>query len=307
MKKIITLPHNFKLREYQKSAWRYMMNGGNRAILIWHRRAGKDIFCHNFNIASAIKTVGNYWHIMPYYSQIRKALWEARTADGKSYIDFIPPEIIKTVKDQEMAIHLKNGSIIRFLGGDRPNSLVGAAPKGMIISEWALQRPSLWHYLEPILLENDGWCIFNSTPRGTNHAKETFERYQKNQKNFSSILTIDDTKAITPEQIEEIRKQGTPEEIIQQEYYCSFAGTIQGAYYGDILNQLDKRGQIGSIPYDEQALVHTYWDLGWSDYCSIWFIQYVDKEIRIIDFYENSKKRTSFYACLLYTSPSPRD
>ncbi|HUT86400.1 MAG TPA: hypothetical protein VMW66_06170 [Elusimicrobiales bacterium] len=301
-KKLITLPHNFELREYQKPVWQYMRSGGNRAILIWHRRAGKDIFCHNFNIASAIESVGNYWHIMPYYSQIRKALWEARTADGKSYIDFIPREIIKTIKNQEMAIHLKNGSIIRFLGGDRPNSLVGAAPKGMIISEWALQRPSLWHYLEPILLENKGWAIFNSTPRGTNHAKETYDNFVKDPKTYASLLTIKDTKAITEKQIQEIRMSGTPEEIIQQEYYCSFAGTIQGAYYGDLINQAEKQSKICSVPYDEQALVHTYWDLGIDDMMSIWFIQFIGKEIRIIDYYENHNQRLSFYADLLINS-----
>jgi hypothetical protein len=37
-------------RPYQKTAWDYLQNGGKRAYLVWHRRAGKDDVClrHTF-------------------------------------------------------------------------------------------------------------------------------------------------------------------------------------------------------------------------------------------------------------------
>src|ERR1051326_7615965 len=38
----IVLPHKWTPRDYQLPFWRYMENGGRRAIDIWHRRSGKD-------------------------------------------------------------------------------------------------------------------------------------------------------------------------------------------------------------------------------------------------------------------------
>jgi hypothetical protein len=304
--KIINLPHNFTLREYQKPAWNYLANGGKRACFIWHRQGGKDLVGFNWLNASAIKEPGNYWHILPKYKQIRKSIWENRTKEGMSYLDCVPIEALKNgkkgFKNLEMAIHYKNGSIIRLVGGDNPDTLVGASPKGIVISEWAIQRPSIWYYLEPILKNNKGFAIFNSTPRGNNHAKETYDNFLKDPNYFASLLTIDDTKQISKEEIDESRRQGTPEEIIQQEYYCSFAGTIQGAYYGDIINQMEKNDKICGVPYDAQSLVHTYWDLGIDDMTAIWFMQFVGKEIRIIDYYENHNQRLDFYSDYIINS-----
>ena len=38
------LPHEWAPRDYQIPAWEYLEGGGKRACLVWHRRAGKDLF-----------------------------------------------------------------------------------------------------------------------------------------------------------------------------------------------------------------------------------------------------------------------
>jgi hypothetical protein len=40
--------------------------------------------------------------------------------------------------------------------------------------------------------------------------------------------------------------------------------------------------------YDPAAEVYTAWDLGIGDSTAIWFAQTIGREVRIIDFYENS-------------------
>jgi hypothetical protein len=47
----ITLPHNFKLRPYQKPLWNYLEAG---AIAAWHRRAGKDQVTLNWMACAAL-------------------------------------------------------------------------------------------------------------------------------------------------------------------------------------------------------------------------------------------------------------
>ena len=287
------------LRDYQQKIWDKLIKDNiRRSFILMHRRAGKDVFCLQYLIQEAIDIPGNYWYILPQQNQVRRAIWEGITKDGVKYLSFIPEQVIEKVSDMEMKVYLKNGSIISFIGGDRYDTLVGAGIRGAVISEYALQRPNLYDLaIEPMLRETKGWVLFNTTPRGNNHAKDMFDFLTKEMNEGKSAytckLTVDDTGGIvTPEDIEEERRRGKPEELIQQEYYCSFAGAIQGAYYADMLNNCP----LGDYPYDERYPVHTMWDLGVSDTMAIWFVQFVDGTIRVIDYYENHTYGLGHYA-----------
>jgi hypothetical protein len=259
------------------------------------------VFCLQYLIQEAIDVAGNYWYILPQQNQVRRAIWEGITKDGVKYLSFIPEQVIEKISDMEMKVYLKNGSIISFIGGDRYDSLVGAGIRGAVISEYALQRPNLYDLaIEPMLRETKGWVLFNTTPRGNNHAKEMYEFLTKEMEAgrpaFTCKLTVDDTGGIvTAEDIEEERRRGKPEELIQQEYYCSFAGALQGAYYADMLNNCP----LGDYPYDERYPVHTMWDLGVSDSMAIWFVQFVEGTISVIDYYENHTYGLGHYANLV--------
>ena len=287
------------LRDYQQKIWDTLIhNHIRRSFILMHRRAGKDVFCLQYLVQEAIDIPGNYWYILPQQNQVRRAIWEGITRDGVKYLSFIPEQVIEKMSDMEMKVYLKNGSIISFIGGDRYDSLVGAGIRGAVISEYALQRPNLYDLaIEPMLRETRGWVLFNTTPRGNNHAKEMYDFLTSEMKDGKSAytckLTVDDTGGIvTPEDIEEERRRGKPEELIQQEYYCSFAGALQGAYYADMLNNCP----LGDYPYDERYPVHTMWDLGVSDTMAIWFVQFVEGTIRVIDYYENHTYGLGHYA-----------
>ena len=287
------------LRDYQQKIWDTLIkNNIKRSFILMHRRAGKDVFCFQYLIQEAIDVPGNYWYILPQQNQVRRSIWEGITKDGDKYLSFIPEQVIDKISDMEMKVYLKNGSIISFIGGDRYDSLVGAGIRGAVISEYALQRPNLYDLaIEPMLRETKGWVLFNTTPRGNNHAKDMYDFLTKEMNEgksaFTCKLTVDDTGGIvTQEDIDEERRRGKPEELIQQEYYCSFAGAIQGAYYADMLNNCP----LGDYPYDERYPVHTMWDLGVSDTMAIWFVQFVEGTIRVIDYYENHTYGLGHYA-----------
>jgi phage terminase large subunit len=69
-----------------------------------------------------------------------------------------------------------------------------------------------------------------------------------------------------------------------------YVTAADGAYWVKHINKAKKEGRIGFIPRD--PLMHTYafWDIGGTgakaDACSIWLVQFVGKEIRVIDHYE---------------------
>ena len=286
------------LRDYQERIWDTLMEKDiKKAFILIHRRGGKDIFCLQYLIAQAIMVKGNYWYILPQQNQVRRAIWEGITKDGFKYLDMIPEQFIEKMSEQEMKIVLKNGSIISFIGGDRYDSLVGAGIKGAVISEYALQRPNLYDLaIEPMLRETRGWVLFNTTPRGNNHAKEMYDflksEMELGKPAFVCKYSIEDTGVLTKDDMDEERRRGKAEELIQQEYYCSFAGAIQGAYYADMLENCP----LGDYPYDQRYPVHTMWDLGVSDSMAIWFVQFVDGTIRVIDYYENHTYGLGHYA-----------
>jgi hypothetical protein len=70
---------------------------------------------------------------------------------------------------------------------------------------------------------------------------------------------------------------------------------IRGAFFARELRDLRSRGKITAVPYNPNREIHTAWDLGISDYTSIWFFQVYGGEVYVIDYYENSDLGVSYY------------
>lgn len=222
----ITIPHNYEPRDYQLPLLQALDSGIKRAVITWHRRAGKDKTCWNYLIRRAFEEVGTYYYFLPTYSQAKKVVWDNIDNDGFRMIHHIPPEGTTNTNSQELKIELVNGSIIQLFGADSfEKSGVGTNPIGVVFSEYSINDPNVWSFVRPILAANGGWAIFNFTPRGTNHAYEILEYAKNNDKWFSQVLTVDDTGVMDAEALEEERKS-MPEDLFLQEYYCKF---IEGA------------------------------------------------------------------------------
>jgi len=299
----ITIPHNYKPREYQIPLLKAIDSGYKRLLCVWHRRAGKDKTLINIVAKKMLEKVGTYYYFFPTYKQGRKILWNGIDKDGFKFLNHIPEELRLSTNNQEMFIELKNGSVFQVIGTDNVDSIVGTNPIGCVFSEYSLQDPIAWGYIRPILAENGGWAIFNYTSRGNNHGKTLKEYAEKNPDWFVSILKATDTDVFTPEILEEERKQYILEDgddlRFQQEYMCSFSGATQGSYYGSIMQTLEDTGKITKVDYDPSITVDTVWDLGVGDATAIWFLQVVGKEIRLIDYFEANGEGLSYYANIL--------
>jgi len=176
---------------------------------------------------------------------------------------------------------------------------VGTNPVGVVMSEFSKQNPKGWEYIRPILAENDGWAIFNWTPRGKNHAYKLDRMARDNPKWFYQMLTIDDTNAISAEAVQDEIDSGMSEEMVQQEFYCSYELGMQGAYYSQYISKAWNDGRISHLMHDEAAEVHTVWDLGVGDSTSIWWFQCIGNEIHILDYHEASGEGLKYYADLV--------
>jgi phage terminase large subunit len=295
---------NIDLPAYTPRPWQYTFDkefhhsGKNRAFLIWARRHGKDVACWNHLISRAMLKPGSYYYIYPVQTQAKKAIWEGMTSDGRRFLDFIPRELLDgEPNNTEMRIKLINGSIIRILGSDNHDALRSSNPIGVVFSEFAWHNPQTWPMvIEPILLENKGWALFNTTPSGKNHAYDLWNRAKTRENWYTSFVSNKESRLFSDKDLQELKENsGISEEIIQQEYYCSFDRGIDGSYYGRILNELRMKGRFNDFDSDNYSLVHTSADIGYGDSTAIWWYQMSGNEIHFLDYYENYNEGISHY------------
>lgn len=294
----------YQPRPYQKKILNALNSGYKRAVWVVHRRGGKDITIFNWVIYKLLTEVCTCFYVLPTYSQAKKVIWDTITIEGFRFLDYIPPEIIANKNKQELKINLVNGSTLQLIGSDNIDSLVGTNPKIIVFSEYAIQSPAAWDYLRPILDVNKGWAIFISTPRGKNHFFDLINMARANpDKWFQEILTIKDTGVLNEEDMEQAKKEGMSEELIQQEFYCSFSRGVEGSYYGKLIEKAREEKRICRVPYETRSPVHTAWDLGFGDSTSVIFWQEIGGELRIIDFYENFGEGLAHYVKHVQSKP----
>jgi len=302
----LTIPFNYEPRNYQLPIWKAMDRGCVRAILVWHRRSGKDKTLLNIVVREALKRVGLYLYFFPTFTQGKKIIWHGADREGFRFMDHFPREIVESVNGTECRVMLKNGSVVQLVGTENPDSIVGTNPIGCVFSEYGIQSPAGWDLVRPILSENGGWAIFNSTPRGKNHLFDLFKVAEKKMNSgdprwFAQLLTVDDTKrpdgspVITQAMIQEEVDSGMPPDLVKQEYYCSWEGGMQGSYYKDQLSILEEKGRMTDVPYDPSVPVETWWDIGVGDSTAIWFVQRKDLFLYVIDFFKDSGKGVEHY------------
>lgn len=302
------VPYRFTARPYQKPFLESMVSlrnpgGKKRAVCVWHRRSGKDKTFLNYLIPRMFERVGAYYYYFPTASMGRDILWDGMDKEGMKFLDHFPALLIARTNATEMMIELKNGSMFKIRGTDKREP-IGVNPVGVVFSEFSRQSPAAgWDLVRPILAENQGWAVFNFTPRGKNHAYRLYRMAKDNPDWFCQMLKSQDTNAISPEAIDAERRSGMSEEMIQQEFYCSFDIGQEGSYYGRSISKLWEQGQIGSVPHEPQAPVYTAWDIGIGDATAIWFFQLVGQEIRCIDYYEAYGEGMKHYAEVLRSKP----
>lgn len=252
------------------------MDTYDRCQAVWHRRGGKDKLFFNKMIIKAVEKMANYAYYFPTAALGRKALWmNVDATNGMRVIDHIPKELLAKPPNQtDMRIELVTGSTVQILGTDNLD-VVGGNYFGVAFSEFQNQNPLAWDYTRPILAENGGFAWFNGTPRGENHFFDMLNMAKQNPAWFAQVLSVDDTKAISLADINEERKAGMSEPLIQQEFYCDFSIANENAIYGRFMAKALAENRIGPFPIDGRSPVHTFWDLGGPRNTTVWYGQRV--------------------------------
>lgn len=272
---------------YSPRQWQIFLHEHMRrfSVLVLHRRFGKSVLAINHMIDAALKCTlpsPQYAYIAPTYSQAERIVWKYL----KKYTANIPGVVFNEQKLSCVFPH--NKASIVLLGSENYDAIRGMYFDGVIFDETAQIAQLAWtEVVRPALSDRLGWCIFLGTPKGSNWFKDLY-MYAisgKSENWFGKILTVEDTKLISEEELKEA-KEIMDEDTFNQEFMCSFSSGIVGAYFARIIEDNRIKGKIGKFPYDPSLPVHTSWDLGMSDTTAIWFFQTRGGTKYFIDYYE---------------------
>ena len=233
-----------------------------------------------------------YAFISPYRLQGKATAWD--------YIKQFAGKIPGTkFNESELRCDLANGARITILGAENDQAIRGISLDGCVFDETQSIKPTIFpEVIRPALADRKGWCIFIGTPKGRNNFYQLYEQAKKNPKWYACTYKASETQILDDEELQ-AAKDVMSKDLYEQEFECSFQAAITGSYYGTIIEDLVREKRMVSNLYDEDIDVETWWDLGMNDQTAIWFVQRYKKEIRLIDYYENSGFGLDHYADVL--------
>lgn len=157
-----------------------------------------------------------------------------------------------------------------------------------------------WSILTPTIRQPDSeiWVSFNPDLP----SDETYQRFVLNPSANSIVVKVNwQDNPWFPEVLREEKDDLKVKDLDAYnnvwEGECKYIA--DGAIYKAELEAVRAAKRISSVPHDPVLQVTTVWDLGVGDSTSIWFIQQVGREIRVIDYYEASGEGLPHYAGIL--------
>lgn len=157
-----------------------------------------------------------------------------------------------------------------------------------------------WDTLIPTIRKDGSeiWISFNPDLE----TDETYKRFVANP--YKDALVVKVNHSDNPWFPDELRMH--MEELKERDYdaYLNvYEGhcrqNLEGSVYAKELREATEKERIGRVPYDEAAPVHVFFDLGWSDCTSAWFVQHIAHEYHVIDCYQNRQEKWSHYLGVL--------
>lgn len=165
-------------------------------IMVCGRRFGKTVFAVNELIKKALMKQGQYWYVAPFYGQAKSIAW---LLFKKYAVDGIVAKKSNRLmwNESELSVTLINGSVIKLMGADKPDSLRGVGLCGVILDEFADFKRGVWDLvIRPTLSDNLGWALFLGTPKGK--LNQLYEMFIKDVRNADESYRDFDGLAIEP-------------------------------------------------------------------------------------------------------------
>ena len=262
------------------------------AILVIHRRGGKTVACINDLIKAALtcdREQPRFAYIAPYRIQAKAVAWDYL----KRYTAVIPGA---KANESELRVDFPNGGRVTLYGSDNYDALRGVYLDGVIMDEFADMEPEAWHtVIRPALSDRGGWAVFIGTPKGRNEFFRIYDKARLDPEWFTMFLPASASGIIDDAELSSARK-AMGEQSYAREYECDFSAATDNSIYGPQINAMRSQNRICDFKHSIEYPAVTFWDIGQSDFTSIWLCQFIGRDIQILDYFCRSHEMPSFYA-----------
>jgi phage terminase large subunit len=194
----------------------------------------------------------------------------------------------------EKYIRTRCGSVsYKFAGLDRNISSVKS--KARILLCWVDEADPVtetaWQILIPTLREevSELWVTWN--PDSKHSATDARFRQVKSDRIKIAEINYKDNPWF-PAVLERVRLKDMEErpDSYAHIWEGDYAQVITGAYFAKQINEMKAQGRLSRVAADPLMTTRAYWDIGGtgdkSDACAIWIVQFVGREIRVLNYYE---------------------
>lgn len=157
-----------------------------------------------------------------------------------------------------------------------------------------------WTKTDPTVREEGSeiWVTWNPERRDS----ETDKRFRRDPPAESKIVEINwrdnpwFPSTLDKKRLEDLEKRPEQYDHIWEGDYVTFR---EGAYFAKVLSQAKLDGRITRIAADPILPLKAFWDLGGAgataDAMAIWIVQFVGREIRVLDYIEGQGQVLSHY------------
>lgn len=199
---------------------------------------------------------------------------------------------------QQSIIIGRNGTEITF-EGLRHNTNKIRSQEGVDIV-WVEEAQTVskvsWDTLIPTIRKDDSeiWISFNPEL----DTDETYKRFVLNPPKGTLLRKINHDQnpwfpSVLKDEMEHLKAVDFDAYLNVWEGHCKQA--LEGAIYAREIRDATIAGRICKVPYSASKPVDVFFDLGWSDNTSLWFVQRIGFEMRVIRSYQNRHQTLHHY------------
>ena len=204
------------------------------------------------------------------------------------------PWLVSKYEVGETFIRTKDGRVeFAFIGLRR--SLFSLKSKARILILWVDEAEQVsgdaWDIADPTVREEQSeiWVTWN--PQRKKSA--THKRFREDQPPYSNIVSMNwRDNPWFPEKLDIKRQTDKLKRPDQYEHIWegAFVTAVEGAYFAPHLTAAREAKRIGRVSFDPLMRIRIFCDLGGTgakaDAFAMWPAQFIDKEIRVRDYYE---------------------
>ena len=220
-------------------------------VVVAGRRFGKTKLSMLEMLAWATKKMQKIWYVAPTYRMAKQIMWNDLKAN-------VPMAWVSKIRENELSMEFRNGSIISLRGADKPDSLRGVSLDFLVLDEVQDINPETWNtVLRPTLADRRGHALMIGTPKGYSQLYKLYKIGQNKTKQLKKewmswqFPTI--TSPFIPKAEIEAARRDMDEKMFRQEF-CHLPDTrvyaedalipISLLNIGDKVHYINKHGHM---------------------------------------------------------------